>query len=244
MAKIPNISTKQFAYAVFGMLLGDGHLQKNKGGERRHLVIEHGYKQNAYAKYKARFLAEHSDNVTVKTKTVKMSFDPTYKVVVVRAKLKGNVLRHLNKFDRIYVDNDKKIASKYVMRRITAMGLMFWFMDDGTSSIVRNSAGALTRTFRLCTYGFDDSSKERISVCLRDRFGVDSRIIKVGNYTVHNLGVKGMKQLIEVVRPHLSMVPKSMRYKFSMDYADSKNSVYSPWGNIRFQAEPKCAASA
>lgn len=244
MAKIPKLSCKEFAYAVFGMLLGDGCLTKSKNGQRQYLVIEHGPKQDGYARYKAEFLRQHSRRITVKTKKTKTDWDDEYTTTVVRANINKCVVRHLNKFDRLYFDNRTKIASKYVMRRINAMGLLFWFMDDGTASVTlsKNKKGYLitNRFFRLGTYGFDAASKRNISRCLKDRFNIHSNVTKAGHLTLHNLGVKGMQQYIDAVRPHLNMVPRVMRYKFTMEYPDEEKALmYSPWGTIRSQVASK-----
>lgn len=231
MAKIVNLSQKKFTYAVFGMLMGDGCLSKNNNGKRIYLIIEHGPKQAAYAQHKASFLKQHSIWVNVSKRDTKQ-FGGEYIVTTVRARLRPGVLRHLNKFDRVYRDNTTKVFSAYVARRITALGLFYWFMDDGTSSVSevtkpkRNMT--LSRTYRLGTYGFDDVSKRRITECLRNRFGIETKIIKAGSgRTLHNLGVKGMRQLIEVVNPYLSSVPKCMRYKFDMQYQNDNK--YSRW---------------
>lgn len=232
--KIPKLSTKHFAYAVFGMLLGDGCLTQPKKRGNTYLVIEHGPKQAGYAYYKSEFLKQHCDHVSVKQRTRKQ-FGGDYLVTRVCARMKPNVLRHITKFERFYNSDRKKIASTYVLRRITPIGLIFWFMDDGTASVKSRTTAkgykVTDRTFRLGTYGFDDVSKARISAALKNRFGIDTKVIKSGDgNSLHNLGVHGMRQLIDVVRPHLRMVPRVMRYKFDMKYPEGSGlEHYSPW---------------
>lgn len=232
MSRIVKLSQKQFAYAVFGMLLGDGHLaDRNKNGKRKYLVIAHGPKQASYAYHKAEFLKQHSEWVRSKQMDTKQ-FGGSYIVTEVRAKLNPGVLRHLNKFDRMYRAGDrKKVFSAYVARRISALGLMYWYLDDGLSfvktTISDSGSKKTSRIFRLCTYGFDDVSKRRISECLKNRFGIESKIIKTGEYKQHALGVDGMRQFIDVISQYLSSVPKCMRYKFDMRYEN--DGQYSRW---------------
>lgn len=239
MATIPNLTAKEFSYSIMGMLLGDGSLNKKSG--RRKLVIQHGPKQEAYAIYKAEYLKQFCDNVKVYSYLRKNMINTTgdYLITEVNAWLKPHTYRHFNKFNRLYIEQEegqvKKIVSKYFSERITPLGLLFWWMDDGMLSVrerietrPHKTVGLkwLDRHSTLSTHSFDEKSMENVSRCL-DRFGIENKIVNSYKYTIHRISTDGMKQLINTVRPYLGCVSDCMKYKFDMKY---KNDIkYSPF---------------
>lgn len=224
------------------MLMGDGCLAKNSKGKRVYLIIEHGPSQDGYARHKAEFLRQYSEWVKV-TDKVTNQHGGNYKTTRVVARLPDGVLRHLNKFDRVYRDNKEKIFSDYAASRITLLGLMYWFIDDGTAHVKdyyneSKKAMVTQRVFRLGTYGLDKASKKRVSDCFEKRFGIKTNVIKAGGgRTLHSFPVKEMKKLIDILSPYLSDIPKCVRYKFDMRYKEDP--IYSRWSSEEaFSAQP------
>jgi hypothetical protein len=127
--------------------------------------------------------------------------------------------QHFKSYNRFFDSTGKKIASEYVLKRISPLGLLFWFLDDGCLSVSTKKDGKSTvRQATLATQGFSYQDNERIQKIFLSRFGIETKIHKDKTYFKQYLSATEFRKFYDLVRPYLNMVPKDMRYKFNMKY--------------------------
>lgn len=219
-----NLSKKEKCYALFGNLLGDGSLYSSKYIQNTHTNKKRDYVVWLESVYKRWGVFHKSRYDYVKNTT----FGPCLYSSVIGKMPKT---AHFLKFDRFY-KKGKKVASKYILRRITPIGLLLWFLDDGTLNVSKQYRGdsySVHRFAYLNTQGFDDKNQEKIQKMFDERFDIQTRIHTDSGKNLENKKYKriyfnatNFRKFFDVVRPYLKHIPESMRYKFDMKYEINK----------------------
>jgi uracil-DNA glycosylase family 4 len=179
---------------ICGTLLGDGHLTAAQST----LSFSHSTRQEAYAEFKAKLLAELAPRLS-RLDVAAVAGGPTaYPVVHVRT-LAHRSLRLL----RASFYQQKKRVPSWMAERLSPLMLAVWFMDDGHLR-VRPGKRPLAE---IATYGFSEEDHQVLVTGLA-RLGRPAKISGVRRKLV--FGVPGTVALSELIAPY---VPPSMRYK-------------------------------
>lgn len=134
---------------------------------------------------------------------------------------------------RVYLDNRDVITSsiEVLIDRLDSLGLLLWWLDDGCLSVHEKKNGtSVSRFGYLGTEAFNQEYNHRISQALFAKFGLSTNVhidrggIVSPDATYYRLyfNATSMRQLIDIVRPWLHLVPSSMRYKLNMQYRPTR----------------------
>jgi len=155
---------------IIGLLLGDGHLEKN----------------GRYVRLKVDQAINHRDYIDWLYSELKCSVPKSPIIIKEKDKRTNKFYRRLHfstysnvEFQNLrnifYVDS-KKIVPQGIMNMLNStISLAIWFMDDGYK---RNDCAAL----RLSTDAFSYEGQLRLIQCLRKNFKIISRLHKKGNW--------------------------------------------------------------
>lgn len=237
MLDIYNISKKEKCYALFGNLLGDGSYSKG--------IIRciHTNKQREYVKWLARLYRKWDISLSSRYDyRCKTTFGIcTYSHVYCKVPSR----KYFEENNRFFNEEGKKIISKYVLKRINKIGLLLWYLDDGCLSVHKHyynkdkSLYSVNRAAYLNTQGFTlDENKliqhyfdKRFDIQLKIHKDVNSRNNRIKPGTIYfrlYFNATNFRKFYDLLRPYLKYIPKSMAYKFNMQYKINrlKNSAY------------------
>ena len=113
------------------------------------------------------------------------------------------------------VPHHKKQISQEWLDKVDALGLAFWFMDDGSAR--RLGVRTDTPIVALSTEGFDDPGVQLLSDWLKTRWGFDNFVDKRRRYSgrtygsvIHLSGRDSVYRFLRLISPY---VVECMRYK-------------------------------
>ena len=155
---------------IIGLLLGDGHLEKN--GRYVRLKVDQAIKHNDYINW---LYNELKDLVPSQPVIVEENDKRTEKVYR-RLHFSTYSIAELKKWrDDFYVNKKKIIPPKISSILNSALSLAIWLMDDGYK---RNDCAAI----RLNTDGFSYEEQQLLVGCLGKNFRIKSQIHKKGKW--------------------------------------------------------------
>jgi len=226
-----DLSKKQITYSLFGLLLGDGWIQ-NLRTERKNkqLVIQHSMKQEKYTRWLESLFKIWGIYRYSHYNQKKMTTFGELEYCTVCSDLLGS--RHFLKYNRFYDNDYHKIMSEYILKRITPLGLLFWFLDDGYLTIKKRESLSkktnqddcyrITRFAGLSTYSYSYESHLNAQKLFKERFNID---VKIHHFTKNNkifyklyFSAENFRKFYEIVRPYICYIPENMQYKFDMKY--------------------------
>ncbi len=236
-----DLSDKEINYSLFGLLLGDAWVQNREHPTRsKQLAMSHSMKQSNYVKWLEDLFKHWGIYRTSYYGRTKMATYGPLEHCGVICDIPD--IRHFLKFNRFYNDEGKKIISSYVMQRITPLGLLFWFLDDGNLTVQkRKSEGKnplydgfkYSRFATLSTYGFNQTDHEVAQFYLKQRFDIEAKIhkwnprSKPNSYLKLYFSATSFRKYFDIVRPYLDLIPDDMKYKFDMKYNSQRNTETS-----------------
>lgn len=214
------LSEKEISYALFGNLLGDGFLRKNK--KTQHWVESmHTNKQKEYVIWLKELYESWGLRVTSRFDFEKKTNYGMYTYSSISCKLFTN--RHVE-HNRLFDKNGNKFFSKYVAKRINIFGLLLWWLDDGSLTIHNKSNKSTSRHGSLATHCFDYDSQLRIQKMFKERFNIDVSIYKAKNDSFYiYFNATNFRKFFDLLSPYLDTIPTSMKYKFNMKYVINNN---------------------
>ena len=146
-----------------GMLLGDAHLERQRGARAARLKIEHSVEQSAYVDWK---FAEWREWVRTPPKVrQKRNRLGTHSLNLGFSTLSHLSLEEFRK--RFYVDRRKVVPEDL---ELTPVGMAVWFMDDGS----RKSSQC--RGLYLNTQSFTASEVQLLRTVMRRDVGVETSV--------------------------------------------------------------------
>jgi recombination protein RecA len=189
---------------VLGSLMGDGSISPNRrdrSGVR--FRLGHGSKQVAYLEWKVSLLGNIEHTVSTNAKgAVFADFTP---------------LPELEELRRaVYLGDGKKHLSWDYLKALTPLALAVWYMDDGSFTL--RSKGPQSRTrggsgrIVICVEAMSEGSRGRLVDYLRDRHGLDVKLIARGaqRKVCLQFTTAASAKFQEIVAPYM---PQSMAYK-------------------------------
>lgn len=138
---LKHFTTRQREY-LFGSLLGDDYLRKNKGGKYPSLRVAHSIEQRKYVNWKYHIWESIvpggiKRNVPIKTSTGVYFMD------------RFTTAAHpdFKEFFEIFYQDSRKVVSEKILHNLTPLSLAVWYMDDGYYKRHRGRAQLSTNSF-------------------------------------------------------------------------------------------------
>jgi hypothetical protein len=121
--------------------------------------------------------------------------------------------------------NGKKVITENGLNQLSEMGLLLWYLDDGSLGIYKNNKGS-KRHARLSTQCYSEDEHKIIQKVFKNKWNLNVKIYgqhhqytgKFYNYIYFNC--TNFKKFFDLVRDFLPHIPHSMKYKFDMKYDD------------------------
>lgn len=207
------MNQNEIMFTAFGTLLGDSTMHT-----LTQMNMRHTDKQMEYCLWKK----ELFDNSGLRTnyyliKDVETNYGTfNYHRVSVWLPTSKNLKGlYLEKGKRAWKE---KSIKKVVLRQITPLGLLLWYLDDGSLSVKKTNKGGISRQATIAIHGFDMDSKMNIVKGLQEYWGINTKLHKDGASHRLYFPATEFQKFIDIVRPYIHLVPKSMRYKLCMRY--------------------------
>ncbi|KKN64857.1 hypothetical protein LCGC14_0487770 [marine sediment metagenome] len=166
-----------------GSLMGDAYL-----GPSGEFDIQHGHKQFGYLLWLFKNLQPYFGEIR-NTRTCRRIRSCAHPFgLQIRAE---------------YYAGGKKTINRDILDKLNELSLAVWFMDDGQVFPSGKQA-------RLSTHCFSEEEHEIMVKYFSERWGLDAKIGKAGEYKQLLFNKENMNKLVGLIRPH---VPVAMRYK-------------------------------
>ncbi len=193
---------------IAGMILGDGHLNINKPC----LELSHTVYQTNYLLFKLA-LAEQVGYTTKRYR------DTVKNTNLGLCSYSSGVIKDMD-IQKFY-----NLSLNMLLQELNTLGLLLWWLDDGSLTIHSKSNGSISRFGYLNTQAYGLNGNQLISQKLFEKFGLETNIhidtksgfAKTDHYRIY-LNATNLRRLIDLVRGFISWVPKDMLYKFNMKY--------------------------
>lgn len=186
---------------LIGTILGDGHLEKNGCNVR--LRVDHTENQKNYLEW---MYLEFKDFVSSVPRLIKEIDKRTGKIYK-RWHFSTYSLNIFNIYRNMFYKGKEKVIPENINEIIKSpLSLAVWYMDDGYK---RNDCNAL----RLSTDSFQLQEQKLLQKCLKNNFGVESKLHKKGkswNIYIPSLEAKHFCKIIK------SFIVPEMSYKISL----------------------------
>lgn len=218
------LNKKDFNKALIGLVMGDGHIAGNR------LIINHSDKQDFYIEWLSNLFANQGYKIKVKSSSRISSFGKefSYKTLTIHDIYKKGFIH--NKNNRIYTPEGKKILTSYIMKNINRLGLLLWYLDDGSLTIHVKKGSKYNSTSRFATFAthsFSYNENKTFAKYMSKRFDIHCRIHKelglTGNrlYKIY-MSATEFRKFYDLVRDFLEFIPEEFNYKFNMQYVVNK----------------------
>lgn len=183
---------------LIGMILGDGHLEKN--GNNVRLRVDHEKGQENYLRWK---YLEFKNLVSGNPRLIQQ-IDKRTKKLYKRWHFSTYSLSVFNEYREIFYREKRKIIPKNIKKLMnSSLSLAVWFMDDGHK---RTDCNAL----RLNTDSFQFEEQKLLQNCLKKNFGIDSKLHKKGKFWNIYIPSLEARKFCEIVKP---FIVSEMKYK-------------------------------
>lgn len=183
---------------LVGLLLGDACLETQNRGRTYRLKIEHSITQAEYVQH----LYEAFREWVLRGPQIKSQqiAGKTYQ------KLWFNTVSHgaFRFYAQQFYRNGTKVVPKLIHRFLTARGLAYWFMDDGSIKS-KQSKGVLFNT-----QGFAEQDIAKLIKVLREKFGLEAKQRRQPEGQQIYISGRSYERFRALVEPYL--IPQ-MRYK-------------------------------
>lgn len=181
---------------LVGMLLGDGHLERQNSRGAARLTVEHAVRQSEYVMWK---YSEWQDWVLTPPRTRAK----TNNLGTTSFNIGFSTVSHsvLGQFRSLFYEEGKRVPPDLAL---SPLSLAVWFMDDGS----RKSAAC--RALLLNTQGFRQGDVLRLRQALERDFGIHTSQRHQGDGIQIYIPSSQVGAFIDVINPHV--IP-GMRYK-------------------------------
>lgn len=210
---LKKMSEKEKSYSLFGLALGDGHYRQSS------IYIQHTDKQKEYVEMLEKIFKDAGLSYFAKYNSSAETSYGTY--IYHRIRVSVPQRRHYDKYNRLINQDGVKHLSDYVLNRITALGLLFWWLDDGTLH-VSHKDGRTKRFGYLSTESFSEFDNEKLVKMLQKRFNIETRIHHYREYCRLYINATNFKKLLDLWRKYLPDICETMRYKLNPRYGEWK----------------------
>ena len=202
------LSKKEINYALYGLVLGNGFYKNGV------IHIKWSEKKKFYVQWLEQFCkSQKIKHVIQKDDAGKINF----------LKIWVPDRRHFEN-NRVVDSNNKKIISTYVLKRITPLGILLWYLDKG-HLYVSVKENKVKRFAYLNTQTYSKFENNLIRKMFKERFGIDTKLHEINRKKSENveffriyINATNFKIFYSVVKSFLSIIPSELRIKFNMKY--------------------------
>ena len=187
---------------LLGGLMGDGALSPTRSGHGARFRWGHGAQQAEYADWKASMFANLTVSRSVNAKgAVFHDVQPLPELAELRR--------------AVYGFGKQKVLSYDYLKRLTAISLAVWYMDDG--GFQQRSLDGESGRSEICVQAFEPSSRQRLLEYLRDEWDLNPTLALRGTrqQAVLTFGKHETAKLHALIAP---FVHPSMEYKLLPRY--------------------------
>ncbi|MBI4253048.1 hypothetical protein HY623_02620 [Candidatus Uhrbacteria bacterium] len=191
--------TKRQKEILFGLLLGDGHLETQNNGRTYRLKIEHSIKQKEYVdwlydEFRKWILTLPREKIKKREgiRSVNYGFST----------VSHGALRFYA--HQYYEKNGVKKVPKLIHRWLTPLALAVWYMDDGSVKSKHHRARILN------TQSFHAKDIERLMNALKSRYALSSHARKQTDGLQIMILAESADDFARIVRPYIH---QAMLYK-------------------------------
>lgn len=200
--------------AVAGMLLGDGYLDSHQ----KRFRFQHTIPQLNYLKFKLGLMEQFGFKCRL------------YNLTKIRTNL-GIYEYCTGSASGSNVDTYYSYSLQNLLHVLNPLGLMLWWLDDGSLSVHQKENGSISRFGYLNTQGFDFNENAQICEALYQKFGIETTLhvdtqsgfAKQDHWRIY-INATNFRRLIDLVRVFIPWIPNDMRYKFDMRYVINRRS--------------------
>lgn len=162
------LSTEQ-KEALIGIILGDGYLERSKLTHNTRLAIDQAYPEkesyvNSLFELFRPMISPDTENPNIFT------MKPHKKTGKVYRSIRFRTLVHpcLNEYHDLFYKNKKKVVPANLQELLTARGLAYWIMDDGSKTMHGQT--------KIHTESFTKGEVEFLQTVLKAKFKLSTRI--------------------------------------------------------------------
>ena len=189
--------------AIIGMLMGDAGLSKDR--KNAHLFIGHSKKHEDYALWKKQILEEITSVSVWYGESTAEKNGKLHQVM--RIWTKSHPF-YTSLRDRMYFQN-RKTFDLHCLKRLTDLGLLFWYLDDGTAQ----GGGAM-----FCTDRYSYIENLSLQKYFHDRWKLVAKLNRHGKHWRLRLPKSEAQKLFRIFEPFQSQIPESMKHKLCVPY--------------------------
>ena len=186
--------------ALIGIILGDGFIERAKLSHSARIRIEQSYPEKSeYLKSLHELLAPLTTmEPTILTRTNKKRGNITQSLY-----FRTLAMPCLNYYHELFYKDNIKMIPRNLEELLTARGLAYWIMDDGSKSVHNQTI--------LHTRSFNKEDVEYIQTVLNKNFELRTRLEeKIEDQWVIYIPVRQKIKLVDIVGPYMH---KSIMYK-------------------------------
>lgn len=188
---------------LIGSLLGDARLECRSIGARSPVTarfrVHHGFKQKEYVFWKYEVMKDFVARVPKESSWTNDKRD----LHEVSYYFHTKSLEELGVLYHYFYKNGVKILPDDIFEILNPRMIAVWFMDDGS-----NNGASCT----LNTHSFSVEDQVRIIDFLKEKFAIDSKIVKDRDKWKLSMGKRDFPKLVSLIEPHI--IP-SMSYKIA-----------------------------
>lgn len=197
---------------VLGSLLGDLSIGKPPRYKNARIQMKHGWAQSAYFHWKVKEL------IIFKGKTSVVQPGKNSKGSTPLNRIISHVHTDLTKIKLVLSPGNRKILLKSWLHFLGPIGLLCWYLDDGTLT--------MGRTGKFCCENFTQLEQSLFVDYFKNYWNIEAHIVplKIGvgskqwiGYRLQ-LNVNELKKFLLIIAPFLPV--KEMLYKFCIKYKD------------------------
>lgn len=185
---------------IFGSLLGDGHMEKEKEGSRMKF-----YQGGANSNYllwlhsKVSYLGYCKKNPPMLQSRILKDGTISYYI-----RFESFTHTSFNWIQEEFYPKGRKIIPSCIETYLTPLAMAIWVQDDGCK--------LKKKGFKFCTNGYTLSEVKLLSSILNNKYSLKTSLIKTGVVNQYNIYVTktSLETLIKIVRPYMH---ESMLYK-------------------------------
>ena len=184
---------------LYGSLLGDGCIHRPKNRMGYQYTETHSIKQKDYLLWKNVYF-----NITFGYYNTSVA-NKVYKICSIYSSVNDSLCKELRKE---FYPNGKKVITRKILDKINELGLLVWYLDDGTFNKRWNY-------IKISTNSFTHSEHKIIQKWFKDKWNLDVRIHRQKDkYTLY-FPVLETRKLLNILKSIFVKykLPKCMKYK-------------------------------
>ena len=200
-------STLQLKGVIIGMILGDGWLDWRGNNAR----LEVSSVSKGYIEWKKKILERITSVKMYERKNNRWSDKPLFRIQTKVHPIYSKLYPHL-------YHNRKRTIDEYSLKSISPLGLLIWYLDDGSCSYNKEKKNGMNLTIATNSYNMAEHllMAKVLNDKFRLRFNIHQHFQRQRGKRYLHLTLKAIDKIrfYEMVfEPYLKEIPEEMKYK-------------------------------